>query len=270
MYLLHNPKISVLMGAYNCANTLETAVRSIREQTYPYWNMIICDDGSEDDTYTTACKLAEADSRITVIQNQKNCGLAQTLNNCLALADGEFIARMDGDDFCAPSRFLDELEVFGEYPDIAIVGTGMNLYDETGYYGHIMFPQRPQPENLINGTPFCHASTMIRAAALRAVGGYRSTPDTERVEDYDLWIRMFAAGYTGYNLQQCLYSMLDDRAALNRRKFTYRINEYKLKRKLCRTYKLGFIGYLKALRPLVVGLLPNSLYAELRAKRYRG
>lgn len=92
------PKISVLMGIFNCASTLEQAVLAIQNQTYDNWELILCDDGSSDNTYEVAQALAAKDSRIVLLRNVKNLGLNQTLNNCLVVATGDYIARMDGDD----------------------------------------------------------------------------------------------------------------------------------------------------------------------------
>ena len=85
-----NRKVSVLMGVYNCAGTLPQAVAAIQKQTYPYWELILCDDGSADATYQVAQALASKDERIFLLRNEKNLGLNQTLNNCLAAASGDY------------------------------------------------------------------------------------------------------------------------------------------------------------------------------------
>ena len=95
-----SPVISVIMGIYNCAETLPRAVECIQNQTFSDWELIMCDDGSSDDTYEAALELAKNDSRLVVIRNDKNMSLAPTLNKCLSYARGKYIARMDGDDLC--------------------------------------------------------------------------------------------------------------------------------------------------------------------------
>ena len=92
------------MGIYNCATTLEHAVASIQNQTYTNWELILCEDGSSDNTYEIALKLAANDSRIILLRNEQNMGLNATLNRCLAVATGDYIARMDGDDDCVIHR----------------------------------------------------------------------------------------------------------------------------------------------------------------------
>ena len=79
--------ISVIMGVYNCASTLEEAVNCIINQTYPKWELIMCDDASTDDTYTVAKKYAQMyPDKIFFLRNKKNHGLNYTLNKCLKSA----------------------------------------------------------------------------------------------------------------------------------------------------------------------------------------
>lgn len=261
-------KISVLMGIYNCADTLGTAIESILCQTVTDWELILCDDGSADDTYAVADSYRrQHPQKIKLLKNEKNRGLNYTLNRCLEAATGAYIARMDGDDLCMPDRFKQELQVLEENPDIAIVSTPMEYFDENGTWATGKAIPRPQPKDFLYGTPFCHAPCMVRRQALVAVGGYTDDEKFLRVEDYDLWIKLYAAGYRGINLSQPLYRMRDDRNATARRKFRYRINEARVKAKAVRLLKLPIWGYLYALRPILVGLLPTGLYTRLHKKQ---
>lgn len=83
---------------------------------------------------------------------------------------------------------------------------------------------------LLKGTPFCHAACMVRKEAYEKVKGYSISDRLLRVEDYHLWIKMYAKGFKGMNLQEPLYSMRDDRNAQGRRKFKYRLNEAYVKK----------------------------------------
>ena len=178
-------KISVLMGIYNCADTLRQAVSSIQDQTYPDWELILCDDGSSDATYVTAEKLAAEDSRIILLRNEGNLGLNKTLNNCLKAATGEYVARMDGDDDCLPERFERQLTFLEEHPEYQITSCPMILFDEHGEWGHTSVPERPTPEEVVCGTAITHAAVMMRRACMVAVGGYSEDSRTLRVEDVD-------------------------------------------------------------------------------------
>ncbi len=87
------PKISVIMGIYNCEETLAESIESILSQSYKNWELIMCDDASTDGTYQIARRYADHYSdRITLIQNKTNQRLAASLNRCLTYATGDYIA----------------------------------------------------------------------------------------------------------------------------------------------------------------------------------
>ncbi len=263
------PKISILMGIYNCAATLPEAIDSILAQTYPNWELILCDDGSKDDTYAVAESYrSRYPEKIILIQNEKNMGLNHTLNHCLQHATGEFISRMDGDDLSMPTRFEKELNFLLENPQFAIVSTPMVYFDETGDWKTGKCDcQEPTPAMLVHGTIHCHAPCMLRANAMRQVGGYSVDKKLLRVEDWHLWLKLYAAGYRGYNLTEPLYKMRDDQAAASRRKFRYRFNESYISMLAVKTFRLPLWKYVYALRPILVGLLPMPVYNYLHRKK---
>ncbi len=264
-----SPLISVLMGVYNCASTVEEAVQSIIDQTITDWELIICDDGSADNTYEVVKALAEKEKRIVLIRNERNMGLAPTLNNCLRVARGTYTARMDGDDICAPDRFEKELAVLEADPDCAVVSCGMLSFDEEGVYGQSNYPEKPDKTDFFRMSPFCHAGCMMRREILQELGGYKESDDVQRFEDYDLWYRLYKAGYYGRNLSEPLYSMRDDRNAFRRRKLKYRVNVTKLTWKIYRDFKPG-VRYLPTIpMPIIKGLIPEFLYTYLRRRKLR-
>lgn len=262
------PKVSIIMGIYNCASTLAEAIECILEQTFTDWELILCDDGSVDKTAEVAAHYVAAyPDRIHLLQNETNLGLNQTLNRCLEAAQGEYIARMDGDDRCSRHRFEVEVAVLETEPEISIVSTDMEFFDESGVWGQIRHPEYPQNHDFVHGSPFCHAPCMVRRAAYEAVGGYSVGKWLLRVEDYHLWLKMYRAGFRGRNIHQPLYQMRDDRNAYNRRKFCYRINETYVRGLAVKELKLPIPYYVYALRPVLVGLLPASLYDFLHKRR---
>lgn len=260
-------KISVIMGIYNCATTLGEAIDSLLNQTYSNWNLIMCDDGSSDNTYSVAERYKELyPDKIILIKNDKNMGLNYTLNQCLKYADGEYIARMDGDDISLPERFEKESKFLDKNPQFAIVSTPMIYFDEEGEWGTGKPSRFPQKEDFIKGTPFCHAPCMVRKEAYDAVGGYSVEKKLLRVEDYHLWIKMYEKGYRGCNLQEPLYKMRDDRAAIKRRTYKYRINEAYVRILAIKMLGLSKTGFVYVMRPLIIGLLPNFVYEYLHRK----
>lgn len=158
-----NEKISVIMGIYNCAETLEEALDCIVKQTYTNWEVIMCDDCSTDHTVKIAEKyVIEYPNQFVLLRNDENKGLNYTLNKCLEFADGDYIARMDGDDLCAEDRFEKEVEALRKNPEIAIVSTDMLFFDENGVWGKTYAELYPIKESFLKGTPFCHAACMVR------------------------------------------------------------------------------------------------------------
>lgn len=262
------PTISVIMGIYNCEDTLGEAIECILAQTESDWELILCDDGSTDTTFAVASSYQERyPEKIVLLRNEHNLGLNATLNKCLAVAKGKYIARMDGDDICTPDRFEKELAVLKTEADIAIVSSDMAHFDETGTWGRIVHPTYPKTSDFLRETPFCHAPCMVRREAYEAVGGYTVSEKLLRVEDYHLWVKMYEAGYKGKNIHEVLYQMRDDRNAYSRRKFRFRINEARVKALAVKTFGLPIVGYVYALRPIIVGLMPGWLYDRLHKKR---
>lgn len=143
----------------------------------------------------------------------------------------------------------------------------MTYFDESGTWGQSRPIEFPQKNDFIAGTPFCHAPCMVRREAYLSAGGYTEDKRYLRVEDYDLWIKMYAAGFHGQNIMEPLYAMRDDRNAFARRKFKYRINEFHVRLKAAKVLGLSAKAYLYAVRPILVGMLPNSIYKTLHQRR---
>ena len=264
------PRISVLMGIYNCAPTLAQALDSLLAQTYQEFKVIMCDDGSTDNTVEVAQLYVDRyPGKFILIRNRQNMGLNYTLNHCLEYADTEYCARMDGDDISLPERFEKEIAFLDSHPEIAIVSTPMIYFDEDGDFrtggGGDRYPGK---SDFIKGTPFCHAPCMVRTEAYKAVNGYSVNPKLLRVEDYHLWFKMYAKGYRGYILPEPLYKMRDDRNAMARRNWRNRINEFYVKRIGFSMLSIPVYKRVWMFRPILVGLLPSSVYNYLHRKRF--
>ena len=255
------PWISVLMGIYNCASTLKEALDSHEQQTYKSFKVIMCEDGSIDNTVDIAMGFVHKNpQRYVLIRNVKNMGLNYTLNHCLEYADTEYCARMDGDDISTPTRFEKEIRFLDSHPEFAIVSTPMVYFDENGDFRTGKGGYEPTKDVCAISTPFCHAPCMVRTEAYKAVGGYTVDPRLLRCEDYHLWVKMFAKGYRGYMLDEPLYKMRDDRNAQRRRNFKGKIRVMNVQRYAIKTLKLPKWKYIYCLRPIIVGLLPDFIY----------
>lgn len=258
------------MGVYNCSKTLAESIDSLLAQTEKDWELILCDDGSTDQTSAIAASYCQKwPEKIRFIRNEQNLGLNKTLNYCLRYAQGYYIARQDGDDVSLPTRFEKERRILDDHPEYAIVSSSMELFDKNGVWGRTHIVVHPNKSDFLKGTPFCHAASMVRKEAFDTVHGYSESKRYIRVEDFDLWVKMYAAGFKGMNIDEPLYCMRDDRNAASRRKFQYRINEARVISKAVKYLDLPFIDNVYSLRPIIVGILPNNLYRVLHRTRQR-
>lgn len=254
------------MGIYNCSATLSEALDSLLNQTYKNFKIILCDDGSTDNTYEIAKTYADKFENIILIRNEKNLKLAATLNKCLALADTEYIARMDGDDISEPTRFEKEISFLDSNKQYAVVSCPMIYFDELGKWGEGTATEIPTVDNFKRGAPHAHAPCMVRTDVMKSVEGYTVNKFTVRVEDYYLWYKIYKAGYKGYNLQEHLYRMRDDRNAMGRRTFRARYNGFIIKKRVMKD--LGIPNsFLYALPNLIKAFVPGFLMTVLRKKK---
>ena len=264
-----NMRISVIMGIYNCSSTLVEALDSLYAQTYQDFKIILCDDCSTDNTYQVAQEYASRHDNIILIKNEKNLRLAATLNHCLEYADTEYVARMDGDDISLPTRFEKEIEFLDSHPEYALVSCPMVYFDENGEWGKGASKQEPQIIDFIKGSPFCHAPVMMKRSALKSIGNYTVKNTLRRGQDYYLWQKFYLHGYKGYNLQDHLYKMRDDKNAIQRRTFKDRLNATKVRLEVYKNLGIPMKYYPTAFKGLIVGMLPNTVYKMLHQQRMK-
>ncbi len=223
---------------------------------------------SKDNTYSVAEEYSKRHDNIVLIKNECNKGLNFTLNHCLKYANTKYVARMDGDDISMPTRFEKQVAFLDSHPDYVIVSSSMIYFDENGDFRTGKAKKAPTKYDFVRGTPFCHAPSMVRKSAYDAVGGYSVDKRLLRVEDYHLWFKMYSKGLKGWNIDEPLYKMRDDRNAIARRTFQNRLNEMHVK--LLGFKMLGLPWYYKfsAITPLLKHIVPKIVYVHLhRMKR---
>jgi glycosyltransferase involved in cell wall biosynthesis len=196
------PLISVLMPVYNAERYVAAAVESILDQTFDDFEFLIIDDGSTDRSLKLLQRYASRDPRIQ-LSSRPNRGFVKTLNELLANATGEFIARMDADDVALPDRFARQIAFLRQYPDVICVGGAQDWIDEAGRF-LLHHPEAEQDAEiqqlaLIGQTPINHPSTLIRRDALLRVGGYDESMYPS--EDLDVWLKLGEIGKLA-NLQE--------------------------------------------------------------------
>lgn len=265
-------EVSIIMGIYNCQEYIIKSIESIINQSYTKWELIMCDDGSSDNTYAVAKEIMQQyPNKIYLLKNEKNMGLNYTLNKCLKKARGKYIARQDGDDISLPQRLEKEVSFLNEHPEYSLVSTDMVCFDDkNGEWGNSHYKEKPENIDFVKGSPFCHASAMIRKEAMEAVNGYIVDEKFLRVEDYYLWFELYERGYKGYNINEALYKVRDDKEAYARRTWRNRINEVRVKKLGFKMLNISIKYYPYIYRPILVGLLPRAIYNKLhKAKLYK-
>jgi len=260
-------KISVIMGIYNCSSTLSQAIHSIINQTYKNWELIMCDDGSTDNTYEIANYYSiKYPRKIIIIRNETNKRLAYSLNHCLKYAKGYYIARMDADDISLPSRFEKQISYLVDNPDCDLVGTAMQRFNNTHGLADIIFAaNNPNYYTLRKTPPFHHATILCYKRVYDMLGGYTVDNRTNRAQDYDLWFRFYYSGFRGDNLKEPLYLVREDHSSIRRRTSIVRWNAFKT---TCYGFKL--LGYPRhwiirpAMEMIIKSLVPFFLYDRYR------
>lgn len=184
------PYISVIMPVYNVENYVSTAVQSILDQTFENFELIVIDDASTDKTFDIINRFK--DQRIIKLQNKANIGIANTLNKGLKLAQGEFIARMDGDDVSKPDRFNKQLNFMKSNPELIISGTHMDLINNNGVFTKLQKKKIGLEEIKIalffGHTALAHPSIIIRKQLLDSFY-LRYDSAFRYAEDFDLYCR---------------------------------------------------------------------------------
>jgi glycosyltransferase involved in cell wall biosynthesis len=191
------------MAVYNGERWLAQAVESILQQTLADFELIVVDDGSTD--RTPAILDGFRDPHIVRLHHDANRGLPEALNQALAAARGELVARMDADDLSRPERLEKQVAFLDAHPDIGVVGTAMEQIAEDGRtLGTLRAPEVHEliAWSLMFDCPVFHATTMIRKPVLDGVGGYR--PEFRHIEDVDLWSRLIERTRFA-NLPEALY-----------------------------------------------------------------
>lgn len=193
---MSSPVVSVVMPIYNAGRYLRPAVESVLAQTFRDFELVAVDDGSKDESLSLLQEYAAKDSRVKIV-SRPNTGIVGALNDGLAVARGEFVARMDADDICTPDRFEKQVAYLREHTECVLVGSQVLLIDPDGAalcpkrdteYTH----ERIDAAHLEGRWPLVHPTVMIRRSALTATGGYRGK--YQFLEDLDLFLRLAEVG----------------------------------------------------------------------------
>jgi len=201
--ITNKPKVSVLISVHNTEQFIEEALKSIYNQTYQDFEVVIVDDGSTDRTSEILLNLK--DSRTFIYRNPENLGLTKSLNIGLKLCRGQYVARMDADDISHPQRFERQVKFLDENPDCLVLGCWYGRIDSNGKIWGSKEPPTEYEETkkqLLIEACVGHGTAIVRRAAIVEVGGYNE--EYTYAQDYDLWLRLSEVGLIR-NLDEYLY-----------------------------------------------------------------
>jgi glycosyltransferase involved in cell wall biosynthesis len=184
------PRVTVLLAVYNGAAHLGAAIDSILGQTYHDFELLIVNDGSTDRSREIV--LSYRDPRIRLLDNERNLGLATSLNIGMAAASGEYVARQDADDVSEPNRLERQVQFLDAHPHVALAGTWYSEIDGAGR----LLARHELPRDwtairwaLLFFCPFIHSAVMLRRTpVLSQIGGYDESLTCSL--DYELWTRI--------------------------------------------------------------------------------
>jgi glycosyltransferase involved in cell wall biosynthesis len=184
-----SPLVSIGMPVQNCENTVHQSLRSVLEQTYSHWELMIVDDGSTDHTLDMIRRFN--DSRIRVYADGNHRGLISRLNQLIEISQGKYFARMDGDDVAYPERLIRQVAYLEQHPSVDLVGTWVLVFDPAG--NPLGKRSAPEVHSAIcakpyAGFPIAHPTYVGRLEWFRRYG-YRHK--AIRCEDQDLLLRSY-------------------------------------------------------------------------------
>ena len=196
---MKNPKVSILLPAYNHEKYLSETIESVLNQTYTDFELLISDDCSTDGSAQVISRYN--DERITVVLFEKNQGTVRALNHLLRLAEGEYVAVLGSDDVWEQDKLARQVDFLESNPDYAASFTKATIIDQDSqvideedlalakvlemdnfHHAHML------KEFFLTGNHLCHSSVLIRTSVHREIGEYNVA--YRQLHDFDLWVRL--------------------------------------------------------------------------------
>nr|WP_321295773.1 glycosyltransferase family 2 protein [uncultured Sphaerochaeta sp.] len=179
--------VSIITPTYNCGRFIAETIKSVLNQTYPNWEMIIVDDCSKDDTDEIVASFANADKRIQYHCLPTNSGAAIARTTAMNLAEGEFMAFLDSDDIWMPEKLEKQISFMKLY-DYAFTCTAYEQVDEAGLplKKIIESPQKTNYNRLLLDCPVGNSTVMYN---VRVMGKFE-VPNIRKRNDDALWLKM--------------------------------------------------------------------------------
>ncbi len=226
------PFVSIIMPAYNAERTIEYSVKSVTDQTFQNWELIVIDDGSRDQTPEVLQKLCKKDKRIRILRNNPNAGVSQSRNRGIAEAHGDWIAFLDSDDLWTKDKLECQLSLLNVHPEAVLLYTASAFITNDGEPISYVLPaeERISFSGLLRKNLLSCSSVMVRTDVIRTV----AFPGDHLHEDYYAWLTILKKVPYAYGIN---HPLLIYRLTKNSRSS----NAWKSIKMLFRTYRaVGF------------------------------
>ncbi|QQU41257.1 glycosyltransferase [Morganella morganii] len=268
-------KFSVVLSVYHKEKPdfLEKSLISIIENTKRPTEIIIIKDGPLTSVLNNVIKkwISKYPYIIKSVSLATNQGLGNALNEGLKHCSNEWIFRMDTDDICLPDRFEKQIAYIQENPHVSLVGGNTEEFSEDMMISNGQRNVASEHNDIVKlakkRNPFNHMSVAFKKSAVLAVGGYQHHL---YMEDYNLWLRMIAAGYKTHNLQDILVnvragsSMVSRRRGLTYIKSEFQLAKLKIKSKIDSPLSATIIFFMRSIPRILPTSLLNVIYKKLR------
>lgn len=202
------PKVSVVMSVYKePEDWLHQSIDSILNQTFKDFEfIIICDNPDYEVGISILKEYARLDNRIVLLFNAENIGLTKSLNKGLAIAKGDFIARMDADDICAKERIGVQVDYMQSHPEVDVCGSYITIFGNTTFFSErkIKYPEKHEDilTTMVFKNPFSHSSVLMKKSICGEKVQYDET--TPKAQDYKLWCDLYEKGAYFANINKSL------------------------------------------------------------------
>ena len=254
------------MPVFNGSNFLEESIHSVLSQSYKYFEFIIINDASTDNTLDILNDYKTLDKRIKIINNSSQLGIAESLNIGINNSKGKYIARIDADDIWEPQKLSIQINFLKKDPNLVFVFTDYIYINHEGkeieniknknkrlLLGNIY-------KNILKKNFIVHSSVIFRKETVFYLGLYNN--EYKNTEDYELWIKFFASPYKIKIIKKKLvkYRIHSNMISKTRRKEQYK---YLIRAKLLGFRLLGFhISYMPYfINDIIYYLIPDSLFS---------
>jgi glycosyltransferase involved in cell wall biosynthesis len=184
-----SPRVSVIIPTKNRANYVSSAVRSVLDQTFGDFELIVIDAASVDNTEEVVGNFH--DKRVRYVRQETDRGVSASRNRGINLTDGEFIAFLDDDDVWMPTKLEKQVELIGKNPSVCAVSTGTCVFNDNKKIVSFGIPQTKGdifPTILAKNVVGNCSAVLLRRDCLRRAGLFDE--NLNAAEDLDLWIRV--------------------------------------------------------------------------------